>query len=510
MTRLLSVIIVCVIIISPLNVQGEGVPRAPEYKGGADSNGLTNSGTSANGFANLTFGSQGSAVSGNYLFVVTSASSTACSSSASAAGNGCELKVFDISNKTIPTYVAGGDATGSTNAGTGNLSFGGIVIIGNYAYTVEAANNTACSATPGSGLGCELKVWDISTPTNPTYVAGGDAGGQTNAGTGSVAMTKIVQIPGTNNVAIASAVSAASCGGAAGALRCELMIWDVSTPTSPTYLGGADVGGGTNTGVQSLGISSVAAISGYVFTTNAASTTDCDGAGTSNFTGCELKIWDVSTPASPTYVAGVDVTGSINDGVGGINSNGISAQGNFVYFTTNGDGTTCSGSAGSAIGCELKIIDISTPASPTYAAGVDANGSRNAGSVSGQMMDVVANGNYLYVARNGNSTACSASLATGCELQVYDITTPSTITYLAGGDASGTTNSGTSASAPSNIDVSGNYLYQLGNGDAATCGASPSAGGCELRIWESIQDIGGRPTSFQRGWSFIRGIMFLR
>src|SRR3989344_6081700 len=82
------------------------------------------------------------------------------------------------------SYLAGRDTSGSA-AGTGPELVNTLVVNGNYLYLGKDANSTACSQTAGSAIGCELMVFDISSSTNPVYVAGRDVSGDTT-GTGNL------------------------------------------------------------------------------------------------------------------------------------------------------------------------------------------------------------------------------------------------------------------------------------------------------------------------------------
>ncbi len=209
-----------------------GSPSAPEYVGGADRDGTTNSGPLS---AASTQGFNTVSVAGNYAFAFMTASTSPCTGTAGSS-NGCEIKVFDISNPASPTYVAGGDSSGSTNAGTQNRDVTDAIIAGNYAYVFPSSNPTACSQTPGSAVGCELQVWDISTPSAPAYVGGGDSTGATNSGvstddgTGSLEGFYIsgeYLFVGKKSL---SAVCSQTPGSAGG---CEFQVWHIGVTQEP-------------------------------------------------------------------------------------------------------------------------------------------------------------------------------------------------------------------------------------------------------------------------------------
>jgi hypothetical protein len=455
--------------------------NGPVYQGGADISGSTNSGTGNNS------ATQGQVVvSGRYAYKISSGNATACSQSAGSA-IGCELQVYDVSNPTTPTYVGGADSTGSTNSGTGGGFLFSIAVSGHYAYVTSSGNATACSQTAGSAIGCELQVYDVSNPSAPKYVGGADVTGSTNSGTGNNNANN-VYVSG-RYAYVATFGSATACSQSAGsAIGCELQVYDVSNPTTPTYVGGADVSGSTNSGTGSSQIESLYVSGRYAYVTTAGNATACSQTAGSAI-GCELQVYDVSNPSAPSYVGGADVSGSTNSGTTSASIYSISISGRYAYVTNGGSGTACSQSAGSALGCELQVYDISNPATPTYVGGADSSGSANSGTgnfSTGTSVNVA--GRYAYVTFGGSGTACSqtAGSAIGCELQVYDISSPATPTYVGGADVSGSTNSGTSAAAaPFSVYVSGRYAYTVTNGAATACsGSAGSAVGCELQVYD--------------------------
>lgn len=89
--------------------------------------------------------------------------------------SGCELQVYDVSNPATPTYVNGVDAMGTINAGT-SLAFNDLDVNGNLLYVGGSGNSTNCN-TVGNKSGCELQVYDITNPEEPTFMGGADAGG---------------------------------------------------------------------------------------------------------------------------------------------------------------------------------------------------------------------------------------------------------------------------------------------------------------------------------------------
>ncbi|MEZ4195135.1 MAG: hypothetical protein R3B53_01925 [Candidatus Paceibacterota bacterium] len=124
----------------------------------------------------------------------------------------------------VAGYLAGRDASGD-DSGTVSASVNSIVTVGNYLYLGRQGNATACSQTPGSAIGCELMVFDISSSTNPIYVAGRDASGN-DVGTGSIQVRNISIF--NNNLYVGKSGSVTACSQTPGsATGCELMFFDL-------------------------------------------------------------------------------------------------------------------------------------------------------------------------------------------------------------------------------------------------------------------------------------------
>jgi hypothetical protein len=400
-------------------------PSTPTYVGGADITGSTNSGTGSASYKSVF-------VSGHYAYLTAGADATPCSSTAGSA-IGCELQIFDISNPASPTYVGGADISGSTNSGTGSLQSNKVVVAGRYAYLVNNASGTACSATPGSAIGCELQIYDVSNPANPIYIGGADVSGTTNGGTATRGL-QTISVAG-RYAYVGNNGSASTCLGTAGnALGCELQIYDISTPRAPVYVGGGDNDGTTNGGASGTNMASLSVSGRYVYTASSSNGGTCSAAAGSA-DGCELKTWDVSNAASPTYVGGGDASGTTNGGATAGSLSALSLSGRYIYLTKASDATDCSQAAGSAVGCELQIWDTATPATPTYLGGADTSGSTNTGANSGGMNTVFVSGRYLYVGKNASNNTCSATagLALGCELMVFDTSSSIETTSLQAG-----------------------------------------------------------------------------
>ncbi len=543
-----------------LKIYNISTPSAPVYTGGADAGGLTNSGTASTDF-NSVF------VLGDYAYVAMAASSTACSITA-AEGNGCELKVFDIgSTPGTPTYVGGADAGGQTNAGTRSNGFAAVYVDGSYAYVGDGGSTSACSITAGSTNGCELKVFDVTTKSTPTYLGGADASGATNTGVISssplsvAVMGNTVLLGKSNNTAecsnptnksacelqiydvstkstptlalamdssggqidstvlsafnsvyvqgsyayVAKAADATDCALTTNHVGCEFQIYDISGGGSPIYVGGADYGGNTNSGTTSVAFSSVYVSGSYAYLSGTGNAGTCsatpNAVGSATANGCEIKIFDISAPASPTLAAGIDAGGLINSGTENINVLSIQVAGDHLYAAMSADGSACSETGSSANGCEFKIFDVTSPTLPVYRAGTDSDGRVNAGTgILRSFNSISVSGNYAYIAAQASSTACSATpaIGSGCELMVFDITTKTAPAYVGGADAGGLTNQGTASTAFNSVLVSGNYAYVTMAASSTVCsitagGASGEGNGCEFKVFD-IGTTPGTPT----------------
>ncbi len=263
-----------------------------------------------------------------------------------------------MSNSSAPTYVGGADITGTTNSGSGGLSSfpNHVHVSGRYAYAVKGGDATACSQSAGSAIGCELQVYDVSNPSAPAYVGGADASGSTNSGTGNNFFNRVFVSGGYAHVVLSGNTTV--CSQSAGsAIGCELQVYDVSSPATPTYVGGADSTGSTNSGTGDTFFNLVYVSGGYAYVAKQGSATACSQTAGSAI-GCELQVYDVSDPTAPTYVGGADATGSTNSGTGNSDINALYVSGRYALVAKAANATACSQSAGSAIGCELQVYDV--------------------------------------------------------------------------------------------------------------------------------------------------------
>jgi hypothetical protein len=425
-----------------------------------------------------------------------------------------------------PVFKGGGD---TLTAGTGSSAiFDSVTVAGHYAYVASNGASGTCSSS--SRDGCELQVYDVTNSTSPTYVGGADT---LNSGAGA---TTIFNLAAAGNYLYA--VKSNTVGTCSSATRdeCQFQIYDVSNPTSPTYVGGADnntggndlsvavagkyayigrsssgstcsptvrdgcevqvydisnpanpayIGGGdTGTNVLSLAVSGH-----YLYVGLNSNGGTCTSPGT--LTGCEFQVWNIANPAAPTAISGADMLNAGTGSVEGVNT--IAISGSYVYLGKKGNAGTCS--AGTKDGCEVQIYNVSNPAAPVYTNGVDTI---NAGNGTDDVKGISIAGRYAYVAKKGNSGTCSLTDRTGCELQTYDISNPASPSYSAGVDST----TGAGADQFNAVYVAGRYAYIAKNADGGTC-SSANATGCEF---ESLDISGADVVSLAAG-SLYTGVL---
>ncbi len=435
---------------------------------------------------------QAAVVDGNYLYVGRYDSYTTCSQTPGSA-EGCELQVYDISDPTDPTFVAGRDSNGSASGAEGQEILS-LTVSGDYLYVGMYGGYVNCSQTPGSAHGCELLVYDISDPTDPTFVAGRDIDGSATGDVNESSIRSLI-VSGNYLYAGTDAIDGAdTCSQTPGSAEgCELQVYDITTPTSPTFVAGRD--GSGSAGGSFPGFVDALAVSGnYLYIGHEGDPVACSQTPGSA-EGCELQVYDITTPTSPTFVAGRDGSGSASGAIGAITINALTTVGDYLYvgkFTSPG---TCSQTPGSAHTCELMVFDITTPTSPTFVAGRDVDGDEDGTSwTSAQIL--TTDGNYLYVGLDTEAVPCSqtAGSAEGCEIQVYDISDLDNPTFAAGRDITGSSD-GNETGEIKALAVSGNYLYAGTDGQQSTCSQTPGlASGCELQVYELRPTFSGNLT----------------
>src|SRR4029078_8051514 len=97
-------------------------------------------------------------------------------------------------------------------------TFNDIEVVGKYAYTVQSTAGTSC--TTFSSLNCQLRIFDIYNPANPTW-AGGINTGIASTYTSIDVVGKYAYVTQNNSN------STCSSGQYIG---CEFLIFDISNP----------------------------------------------------------------------------------------------------------------------------------------------------------------------------------------------------------------------------------------------------------------------------------------
>jgi hypothetical protein len=404
-------------------------PLSPVYRGGID-----NTGKDISSLATV----------GNYVYTANVGAVGTCSSSDA---TGCELTIYDVSNPANPAYKGGADST----TGSGTDTFNGIVVAGKYAYIAKGPNGGTCNSTTRTG--CEFQIYDISNPTSPTYVGGADTA---NSGTGTNWLNNLT-VAG-NYAYLAKETNNGTCSSTTRD-GCEIMVFDITNPSNPVYVGGADAG------ITSVNMNNVRVYGRYLYAARNEGAGICSSA---NSQSCELQIFDISNPTTPVYVGGADdgYTGS------GDGTHDVVVSGRYAYLTRVGTTGTCNSST--KTGCELQIYDISNPASPTYVGGADTYNS-GSGTVAMRLSTVV--GKYVYVSRAQDTNTCSDTTRDGCEIQVYDVSDPTAPIYKGGADAED--------KYTNQVIISGHYAYVAREGGSGACTSSNSLKiGCELQIYD--------------------------
>ena len=285
------------------------------------------------------------------------------------------------------------DLGGSIGIGVNPL---GLSVQGNYAYIVD-------------NFAEDLKVIDVSDPTNPSL------SGSVNVGPSPNSDPRAVVAQGNYAYVLEDNDN-------------RLRIFDVSDPTNPSFTGNLGIGGEPT---------SISVIGNYAYIVDKGSN--------------DLKVVDVSTPASPTlsgslgigtnprsifvkdtlaYVvdnetddlktisvfdpANPALTGSL---VLGTAPTRVFVQGNYAYIT---DGETE----------DLKVVDVSDPANPSLSGSVGIGTGPNGVSVQG---------NYAYITDNASD-----------DLKIVDVSDPANPNLI---------DSLSIGTGPRHLIVQGNYAY---------------------------------------------------
>jgi hypothetical protein len=334
-----------------------------------------------------TLGSSGSIaaravfVVGRYAYVGNPVVAGTCST---ADATGCEFRIYDVSNPASPVFINGVDITVGVN---------NVKVVGKYAYLAnDNLVGTGCSSSDSSG--CEFRIYDISNPSSITFLNGAN---MNVAG-------KAVYVAGRYAYVVNSSPSGGTGCSSSDSSQCELWVFDISNPASPTFIGGANTG--TNPMADIMVVGKYAYLAG-------------------NNNSQIFRIYDISNPQSPSLVVSYTATNGSGQSIY------VSGKYAFVGNSLSTSGTGCSSSDES--NCEVRIYDISNPASPTFVGGADFGAAARE-----QAIQVV--GRYLHVGFGS---------ASGNDYKIYDISTPSAPTEVGGIDPGAVTA----------LNVTGKYAY---------------------------------------------------
>lgn len=375
-----------------------------------------------------------------------------------------------------PEFVAAIDASSNVSSGTGTGTTFATLTYQKYLYIVRSS---AAASSCSTAVNCELQIYDNSNPSNPVYVHGIDI--SSNLDSGSIASTSFINIKINNGyIYLVGSGNGTDCSGA-DKTGCEVQIYDVrTTPATPTWVAGIDSGGTINGGTSTDQLYNIIPQGNYLYVVKAASVSDCS----SQRVGCEVQIYNVTNPAAPTFTAGIDSNGTINGGTSGITLQSVAVAGNYLYVSNGtGNATDCSTSNDKS-GCEIKIFNIASPASPTFTAGIDTNGTINGGTGSVAVPSLTVSNNYLYAGTSGNATDCATvGNKVGCEVQIYNVSDPTAPVWSSGIDISGSINSGTISAGYISGYRSGSYLYLSKSANGTDCATVGNKIGCEVQIY---------------------------
>ncbi|HYE22022.1 MAG TPA: hypothetical protein VD998_00350, partial [Verrucomicrobiae bacterium] len=286
-------------------------------------------------------------VNGKYAYVTQAVNFGTCSGTTV---TGCELAIFDIHNPASITSVSGVSR---------DLALHHPIVSGKYLFLTSALNGGTCSGTTVTG--CEFSIYDISQPSTPTAVAGLDFGVE---GTNTYISGKYAYVAHDNDAGTCSDTVFTGC---------EFVVVDISNPSTPTIVAGANIGAKAyEVHVQGK----------YAYVGSAAAN--------------ELHIFDISKPVGLlTAVSTFDI--------GANTFGGMYVSGKYLYVTKTTSASTCSGTT--ITGCEFAIVDISSPAAPTGVSGLDL-------AIRGN--DLYQQGKYVYVGLNTDS-------GTGDDFRIIDV-----------------------------------------------------------------------------------------
>lgn len=381
-----------------------------------------------------------------------------------------------------PEFVNGLDGAGTLNSGTQNAALSttispGALFIGDYMYLTKMGSaSSTCVLTNAS---CELQIYNVSDPTTPEFVYGIESSGARNST--AIGDNMFAAATYGNYLYVGKSANTTNCNHATNKGGCELQIYDISNPELPVYTAGIDASGTLNSGTSGVAITQVKVRGNYLYVGSSSLSGSCSAVA---IQGCEVRIYDLTDPVAPSYVLGIDGTGQIDAGSGSRTVNAIEFSGNHMFVGFSGDGTVC-GDTGSYVGCEIHAYDITDPTLPVFETGVDTSGATLSGAATATVRSMYIKDTYLYAISSLQSIDCSNSNKAGCDIQIYDISDPSTIEFVVGIDISGNVNSGNVGVYVYGIDGEGDYIYVSHSGSSAVaCGNVSNKVGCEVQIYD--------------------------
>ncbi|HVE81123.1 MAG TPA: tail fiber domain-containing protein, partial [Candidatus Dormibacteraeota bacterium] len=337
-----------------------------------------------------------------------------------------------------------------------------------------------CSSSDRTG--CEFQIYDTSTPSGPTFVGGTDSLDALGTDINAIFVSGRYAYVGKNG-------NGSNCvpGNNSG---CEFRIYDVSNPSSPTYVGGEDVDSANSRNIKAIYVSGR-----YAFIGKNGDSGTCSS---SDRTGCEFLVFDISNPASPSYVGGTDST---NAGTGTNSFSSVAVSGRYAFIGNSFNSGTCSSS--DRTGCEFQIYDVSGAETVSLTSGslwtgvlqvnnnayfdqhISITGSATIGQSLQVSGDLGVSGNALIKTKTDSTTAFQVQKADGTSVLNVDT-------------INGRVGVGTTTPADK-LDVSGDIRVGTGTtGCVKDADATVIAGSCssDARLKTNITDMQDVLTNF--------------
>ncbi len=340
-------------------------------------------------------------------------------------GTGDILGEEDVSNDVNDVHVVDGNAYLATSDGNGQW-----VIIDLSTYTLSDTINVASSGKGESIWFAGAYIFGgTDDASNGLYIIDSGVGGSSSAweppeletsdDLGGAQNMLTITIDG--NYAYMGRDSNGTCTPGTGQ-NCEFIIYDISSPTSPSLEGALEIGDDVN---------DIHIDGDYAYLATDAATG-------------ELTVVDITTKSSPSIVGTYDTDS-------GANGQGVTGSGNYIYLSTADNFGTCD--TGTGTDCEFYVIDIGDPApggwtSPSLLDSADPGNAQN-------MFAITIDGSYAYMGRDSNGS-CTAGTGQNCEFLIYDISTPSSSTLVGALEIGADVN---------DVYVSGNYAYLATDSD---------------------------------------------